>query len=235
MAFHTVPPPCDATPPPATDISPSRTEWSIVANSPSEIRRAYNAGIITTEFHSHAETEQFHSHAETDTFAISTTVLALLSSAIDCAAQEASPTADENRARKIVEDADQIRFPQEGFQVDVTISTSGTDATSEERKYRVLSKGNENTVVMVTEPASERGQIMLMKGRDLWVFLPNVSQPVRLSLAQRLPGRLRTVILRAPISPVIMYRGFSGRKQSTEKHTSCWSWLRWIAALRTSA
>ena len=43
---------------------------------------------------------------------------------------------------------------------------------------------------MVSEPASERGQIMLMKGRDLWVFLPNVSQPVRLSLSQRLTGQV---------------------------------------------
>ena len=43
---------------------------------------------------------------------------------------------------------------------------------------------------MVTEPASERGQIMLMKGRDLWVFMPNVSQPVRLSLSQRLTGQV---------------------------------------------
>jgi outer membrane lipoprotein-sorting protein len=43
---------------------------------------------------------------------------------------------------------------------------------------------------MVTEPASERGQIMLMKGRDLWLFLPSVSQPVRLSLAQRLTGQV---------------------------------------------
>ncbi len=41
---------------------------------------------------------------------------------------------------------------------------------------------------MTTEPASERGQIMLMKGRDLWIFLPAVSQPVRLPLAQRLTG-----------------------------------------------
>ena len=58
------------------------------------------------------------------------------------------------------------------------------------RKYRVLSKGNENTVVMILEPASERGQIMLMKGRDLWVFMPDVSQPIRLGLAQRLTGEV---------------------------------------------
>ena len=41
---------------------------------------------------------------------------------------------------------------------------------------------------MITEPASERGQIMLMKSRDLWIFLPAVSQPVRIPLAQRLTG-----------------------------------------------
>ncbi len=89
-----------------------------------------------------------------------------------------------------MEKADQIRFPQEGFQVDVAIVTTGDGKPTEERKYRVLAKGNENSIVMVTEPASERGQIMLMKGRDLWIFLPNVSQPVRLSMAQRLTGQV---------------------------------------------
>ena len=84
--------------------------------------------------------------------------------------------------------ADQVRFPAEGFEVGVTINTTRRAAPATRRKYRVLSKGNENTVVMTTEPASERGQIMLMKGRDLWIFLPAVSQPVRLPLAQRLTG-----------------------------------------------
>ena len=97
---------------------------------------------------------------------------------------------DDPAARSILEKADQIRFPQEGFQVEVAIVTTSDGKPTEERKYRVLSKGNENSIVMVTEPASERGQIMLMKGRDLWIFLPNVSQPVRLSMAQRLTGQV---------------------------------------------
>ena len=105
-------------------------------------------------------------------------------------AQDKSVTNDDAQARKIVEAADRIRFPGEGFQVDVSIVTTGRDRSPDERKYRVLSKGNDNTVVMVTEPASERGQILLMKGHDLWVFLPNVSQPVRLSLSQRLTGEV---------------------------------------------
>jgi outer membrane lipoprotein-sorting protein len=93
-------------------------------------------------------------------------------------------------ARSIVEKADAIRFPQEGFEVDVAIATTSDGAATERRKYRVLSKGNDKTIVMVTEPASERGQILLMRDRDLWVFLPNVSQPVRLSLSQRLTGQV---------------------------------------------
>jgi len=108
------------------------------------------------------------------------------------AAQEApkpaADPADAALAASIVEKADQVRFPAEGFEVGVTIATTTPSNPADMRKYRILSKGNENTVVMTTEPASERGQIMLMKGRDLWIFMPAVSQPVRLPLAQRLTG-----------------------------------------------
>jgi outer membrane lipoprotein-sorting protein len=90
----------------------------------------------------------------------------------------------------IVQKADAVRFPSTGFEASVSIESSGDGDVVSVRKYRVLSKGNENTVVMVTEPAAERGQILLMKGRDLWVFLPSVSQPVRLSLSQRLTGEV---------------------------------------------
>ena len=72
----------------------------------------------------------------------------------------------------------------------VTITTTTPGEQPDIRKYRVLSKGNENTIVLVTEPASDRGQILLMKGRDLWIFLPTVSQPVRLGLSQRLTGQV---------------------------------------------
>jgi hypothetical protein len=93
-------------------------------------------------------------------------------------------------AQEIVRRADEARFPQEGFEVLVNIRTMENGRTKEERLYKILSKGNSNTIVMTLEPASERGQILLMRGRDLWMFLPRVSQPVRLSLAQRLIGQV---------------------------------------------
>jgi outer membrane lipoprotein-sorting protein len=93
-------------------------------------------------------------------------------------------------AQEILRRADEIRFPQQGFEVLIAIRSVEAGRDPEERTFKVLSKGNANTVVMTLQPASERGQILLMKDRDLWLFLPRVSQPVRLSLAQRLTGQV---------------------------------------------
>lgn len=92
--------------------------------------------------------------------------------------------------KDIVAKADAIRFPQTGFQLDVRITSSSADRDEDIREYSILSKGVENTLVLTTAPAADRGQVMLMKGRDLWVFVPSVSQPVRLPLSQRLTGQV---------------------------------------------
>lgn len=103
---------------------------------------------------------------------------------------QAGTTETDTLARTVVERADEVRFPREAFEVDVGIASTLEDGTTEARKYRVMSKGNQSTIVTTTEPASERGQSLLMKGRDLWIFMPSISQPVRLSLAQRLTGQV---------------------------------------------
>jgi outer membrane lipoprotein-sorting protein len=114
--------------------------------------------------------------------------LALCLAAAGAPAQ--SPVDEDAQAKSIVEKADDVRFPRGGFEVGVLINTTRSDGSAEARKYRVLSKGGQNTIVQTLEPASDRGQTMLMKGHDLWIFLPSVSQPVRLSLAQRLTGQV---------------------------------------------
>jgi hypothetical protein len=100
------------------------------------------------------------------------------------------PKVDAEYAHSIVENADRIRFPATGFQADILIAVNRQGQTVDTKKYRVLAKGTDNAVVMVLEPAAERGQMMLMKDRDLWIFLPEVSQPVRISFAQRLLGQV---------------------------------------------
>jgi hypothetical protein len=105
-------------------------------------------------------------------------------------AQAAKETEADSLAAQLLEKADQIRFPAESFEVDVAVTSSSEGKPTDSRLYKVLSRGNDNTIVQVLEPASERGQAMLMRGRDLWIFIPTVSQPVRLSLSQRLTGQV---------------------------------------------
>jgi len=104
--------------------------------------------------------------------------------------QSPPPPEEESIARSILEKADQIRFPAQSFEVEVSVTSFADGKQADARRYKVLSKGNDNTIVQVLEPASDLGQALLMRGRDLWIFLPSVSQPVRLSLAQRLTGQV---------------------------------------------
>jgi len=98
--------------------------------------------------------------------------------------------ADEDPAKTIVEKADRIRFPQGGYQVNVKITTSSPGREGEVREYEILSKGNDRTIIRTLSPASDKGQVLLMRDRDLWIFMPAVSQPIRLSAAQRLTGQV---------------------------------------------
>ena len=110
-------------------------------------------------------------------------------SSVSSSSWGASTNADA-AARRIVEKADRIRFPAEGFQVDVKITTVVPDRKQGVRQYRILSKGNDRTLVLTTAPASDRGQIMLMRDHDLWIFMPKISRSIRLPLSQKLTGQV---------------------------------------------
>ena len=98
--------------------------------------------------------------------------------------------AEEEAAKALVERADRIRFPQGGYQVHVRITTFSTGREPDVREYEILSKGNERSIVRTLSPASDKGQILLMRDRDLWLYMPSISQPVRLSAAQKLTGQV---------------------------------------------
>jgi hypothetical protein len=97
---------------------------------------------------------------------------------------------EDDVAKSLVEKADRIRFPQVGYQVQVKITSVAPGREGEVREYEILSKGNDRTVVRTLAPATDKGQVLLMRDRDLWVFMPNISQPIRLAAAQRLTGQV---------------------------------------------
>lgn len=93
-------------------------------------------------------------------------------------------------AKAVIEKADRIRFPQNGYQVSVKITSNSPGRDVDSRDYEILSKGNDRTIVRTMSPAIDKGQVLLMRERDLWIFMPNISQPIRLSAAQKLTGQV---------------------------------------------
>lgn len=89
---------------------------------------------------------------------------------------------------EILQKSDEIRFPREDFEVLIKVESTGEESGI--RVMNVMSKGNENSIIFTEEPAIDYGQAILMRGRELWIFMPEVSQPIRLSMSQRLTGQV---------------------------------------------
>ena len=84
--------------------------------------------------------------------------------------------------------ADEVRNPQLDYTVSVTVTSVKPRAADRTAVYDVLVKGREFAVVRTIAPAIDRGRVLLMRGKDLWAFLPTVSKPLRISLRERLIG-----------------------------------------------
>jgi hypothetical protein len=95
-------------------------------------------------------------------FAVQLLIFALLSVTLLTAAVSTTARAEPGKPdpNEIVAKADAIRFPTYGFQVDIDVTTLEEDETvGDIRRYRILSKGNDRTLVNTTAPASEKGQL----------------------------------------------------------------------------
>jgi outer membrane lipoprotein-sorting protein len=96
--------------------------------------------------------------------------------------------ASTNLAKQIVSKSDKVRSPQLDYTVDVRVTTVKPGRANRTATYEVLVKGSEKTIIKTISPAIDRGTTILMLGRDLWAFMPDVSKPIRISLQQRLIG-----------------------------------------------
>lgn len=93
-------------------------------------------------------------------------------------------------ANAIVAKADSIRVPQGSYEFESTINAAEGGQTKSETGYKVYVKDLDTTLVVYTQPTTERGKSLLMLGEDLWIYLPNIKKPVRIPLQQRLSGEV---------------------------------------------
>jgi outer membrane lipoprotein-sorting protein len=95
--------------------------------------------------------------------------------------------ADEDAA-KLLAAADGFRGGFASGIVEVKLTNYDVDRVVEEAGFEVSVKG-ENSLVRFLSVRS-KGQSLLMRGDDMWLFLPAVARPVRITPIQRLLGNV---------------------------------------------
>ena len=107
-------------------------------------------------------------------------------------AHGATPILDPERidVNVFLKEIDAVRTPENDFSFTAALHTKSSSGKDRQFQYEILMNTHKDVLVKTLFPPNERGQSMLMKGKDFWIYLPNVDQPVRLSLAQRLAGQV---------------------------------------------
>ena len=98
----------------------------------------------------------------------------------------ASPGADD--AARLLARADAFRGGFDSFVTRVRIINYDAERVVDEAEFEVSIKG-ENSLVRFLSVRS-KGQSLLMRGDDMWFFLPAVARPVRITPIQRLLGNV---------------------------------------------
>jgi hypothetical protein len=103
-----------------------------------------------------------------------------------------SPAADRTSigltASELLEQSDRVRNGGPSVVVRTHITHYKNDRIEQESLLEVYSKGPEKVLVKSLDPRS-RGLRVLLLGDDMWISLPDISRPVRITPAQRLVGQ----------------------------------------------
>ena len=91
-------------------------------------------------------------------------------------------------ATEILRRSDQYRPSFDSFVVRVKLTNSEAGKVVDEADFEVSIKAD-NSLVRFLSPRS-KGQSLLMRGEDMWMFLPSVARPVRITPIQRLMGNV---------------------------------------------
>jgi outer membrane lipoprotein-sorting protein len=93
-----------------------------------------------------------------------------------------------DRAADLLERSDAFRATFDSFAVRVKLTNHDDGRAVEEAEFDVSVKGDNSLVRFLS--IRSKGQSLLMRGDDMWLFLPSVARPVRITPIQRLMGNV---------------------------------------------
>ncbi len=99
-------------------------------------------------------------------------------------------------AEEIIERVDNIRGPGKPFKLNLEIVEFKNDKETRRVKLEIFLKGKGQTLKefkslsKFTYPPEDKGRILLYSQGDLWIYIPKVRRPIRISPRQRLIGQV---------------------------------------------
>lgn len=128
-------------------------------------------------------------------------------------AAAASPAAS---PEEILQAVDNVRAPGPTFTFDLKLTYSRPRRSSVVQKFDVGVKEGTKSLVRFTAPEDVRGRVLLMVGQNMWMYMPTVNQPIRISAQQRLLG----AVSNADVARVVYSYDYGAKLLGTETLTT---------------
>jgi outer membrane lipoprotein-sorting protein len=139
-------------------------------------------------------------------------VLTLLGAALAVQFGKA-PVASASNADDLLRTVDGIRAPGNDFSFDVKLTYYPRNKRSVEQEFRVAVRDAVKSLVKFVAPSENRGRVLLMVKQNMWIYMPNVNQPVRISPQQRLLGQ----VANGDVARVVYHYDYSAQSMNPEK------------------
>ncbi len=90
-------------------------------------------------------------------------------------------------ANEILKQADEKLLP-ESFESYRKLINEEPDGSKKEFIFYSVKKGKDNVAMLYLSPASDKGRATLRKGDNMWLYIPNVGRPIRITSLQSVVG-----------------------------------------------
>jgi outer membrane lipoprotein-sorting protein len=100
-------------------------------------------------------------------------------------AQESST--NKNRGNDILKKADENLMPV-SFESYRKLINEEPDGSKKEFIFYTIKKGKDKVAMLYVSPASEKGRATLRLGDNMWLYIPNVGRPIRITSMQSVVG-----------------------------------------------
>ena len=97
------------------------------------------------------------------------------------------PTASAQDANALLKTVDESLLP-ESYEATRRLVNEEPDGSKKEFTFFTIKKGKDKIAMLYLSPASEKGRATLRLGENMWLYIPNVNKPIRITSLQSIVG-----------------------------------------------